>query len=388
MAHYMPWYAARTSRGGVWGWHWTMNHYDPERFVKGKGLRREAASHYYPLIGLYDSGDDDLLQCHVLLMKLAGIDGVIVDWYGNEDFLDYGLLNRNTERLIPFLEQAGLRFAICYEDQSVKRQIEAGRFPASEAVTRGQSLMRWMEKRFFSSSAYLHLDKRPVLLAFGSLYYNDEQWNQLFSVLSKKPLFFTESDRRAATAAIGGFDWVLPRGGDEKAFQEQDSFYRRAKDWPHYIAAAFPRFHDIYVEAGVHASWGRIKDRDGRTYSNTLMKALQARAPVVQLVTWNDWGEGTQIEPSVEFGYRDLETTQRLRRKHQGTSFAWAPRDLRLPVEWYLRRKHYADQPGPYRQLAVFFSLVASGRLEQARALLARFPLKTPTTLHPPSVER
>jgi len=40
-------------------------------------------SNYHPLIGLYDSTDPDLLECHLLQMKLAGIDGVIPDWYGS-----------------------------------------------------------------------------------------------------------------------------------------------------------------------------------------------------------------------------------------------------------------------------------------------------------------
>jgi hypothetical protein len=28
---------------------------------------------------------------------------------------------------------------------------------------------------------------------------------------------------------------------------------------------------------------------------------------IIQIATWNDWGEGTVVEPSREFGYRDLE---------------------------------------------------------------------------------
>jgi len=70
MAHYMPWFEADPSHNR-WGWHWTMNHYDPGHLVSG---RRDAASRYYPLIGLYDSNDPAALERHVLMMKLAGID--------------------------------------------------------------------------------------------------------------------------------------------------------------------------------------------------------------------------------------------------------------------------------------------------------------------------
>jgi len=369
MAHYMPWFTAKPY-SPTWGWHWTMNHYNPDHTVNG---RRDAPSHYYPLIGLYDSDDPDALQCQALLMKLSGIDGVIFDWYGNDNTQDYGINNRNTERMIPILRQAGLRFAICYETQTVPKEIAGGVIRQSDALAHGQRLMAWMQKNFFSSPGYLILDNRPVLLSFGDPYYNDAQWNQIFSDLHPRPLYFTESDRQEPTASIGGFDWPLPGGGTATAFGEQDKFYGRAQSQPYFIAAAFPRFDDIYSEAGVGKSYGHIDDRNGQTYADTLTKALQSRAPVVQLVTWNDWGEGTQIEPSVEVGYRDLETTQRLRRKYLSPSFSYSASDLRLPIRWYLLRKKYAADPVARARLAAFFPLVVAGHLPQAQSLLMKY---------------
>ena len=76
LVHYMPWYVSRPF-SGYWGWHWTMNHYNPDK-LEANG-KRSIASHYYPLIGPYDSNDADALECHVLLMKFAGIDGIIID---------------------------------------------------------------------------------------------------------------------------------------------------------------------------------------------------------------------------------------------------------------------------------------------------------------------
>jgi len=375
MAHYMPWYGSKEVSGG-WGWHWTMNHFHPDQFVStpvaGEMGRREGASRYYPLIGLYDSGDPDALQCQVMLMKLAGIDGVIVDWYGNEEFNDYAIVNRNTQRLIPLLQQAGLRFAICYEDQSLAQEVAGGKLSTAEVVPRGQRLMEWMNQNFFASPSYLRFDGRPVLLSFGEPYYKDAQWNELFSVLPTKPLYLTENLVRAQTAATSGFDWPAPKGGAEGASQEQNDFYERAKGWPYFIAAAYPRFQDIYAQAGVQPSWGAIPDDDGRTYTQTLTRALKSDASVVQLVTWNDWGEGTQIEPSVEFGYRDLEVTQRLRRQYLDPQFSHNSTELRLPVEWYRLKKKFAANPKISDELTPFFSLVISGHMNEARSLLLK----------------
>ena len=54
MVYYMPWFTAKPYSNG-WGWHWTMNHFDPDR-VNASG-ERQIASWYYPLIGPYDSSD-------------------------------------------------------------------------------------------------------------------------------------------------------------------------------------------------------------------------------------------------------------------------------------------------------------------------------------------
>src|SRR5262249_15586880 len=145
LTHYMPWFQAPPTHP-TWGWHWTMNHFHPERLVDGK---REAASHHTPLIGLYDSDDADVLECQVLLMKLAGIDGVLIDWYGTDDFLDYAQNHRSALHLIQFLKKAGLKYAFVYEDQTVPKLIEARRLPETEAVEHGRKLLQWLQEHAF-----------------------------------------------------------------------------------------------------------------------------------------------------------------------------------------------------------------------------------------------
>src|SRR5438874_5298375 len=68
MVYYMPWYVAKPYSGS-WGWHWTMNHFNPD-LINASG-ERQIASWYYPLIGPYDSSDPAVLEYHVLLMKLG-----------------------------------------------------------------------------------------------------------------------------------------------------------------------------------------------------------------------------------------------------------------------------------------------------------------------------
>ena len=124
----------------TWGWHWTMNHFDPDKKQDGK---RSIASHYYPLIGPYDSGDPAVIEYHRLLMKLAGIDGVIVDWYGLSNLYDYPQVHRNSAWLFHSTTKLGLRFGVCYEDQTVARLVEAKKLPAGDRVQHVRQEIDW-----------------------------------------------------------------------------------------------------------------------------------------------------------------------------------------------------------------------------------------------------
>ena len=170
MAHYMPWYQA-PSVSGFWGWHWTMEHFDPAK-TDGDG-RREIASHTMPLTGPYDSADPHLLEYQVLLMKLSGIDGVIVDWYGIEDFWDYGTINEATQALFEVVKRAGLRFAICYEDQTLRFLTEYDRVATDDVLAHGQEVMRYLDETWFQDDAYLKHDGRPLLFAVWSTVLQD-----------------------------------------------------------------------------------------------------------------------------------------------------------------------------------------------------------------------
>jgi Glycosyl hydrolase family 99 len=377
MTHYMPWYASPPV-SPEWGWHWTMKHFDPEVTLNGT---REAASHYYPLIGLYDSDDPAVLECHVLLMKLAGIDGAIIDWYGTDDYLDYAVNHRNTLRMVELIHKAGLRFAIMYEDQTVKKAVEGKVLAAPDAVAHGQVLMKWVDQHWFRNANYLKLNGRPVFMVFGPQYYKDDEWNELFKSIRPSPLFFTLQNPRG-TAAAGGFGWPRPKDGTAQSIEQLSDFYERAKSWKFSIPAAYPRFHDIYQEANVRPSWGSIDDFSGKTYKDTLEMAIESHPSVIQLVTFNDWGEGTQIEPSVEFGYRDLEFTQRCRRQIE-PSFPFKPQDLRLPVQLCNLRHQFRDNREVQQKLDRISREIFHGDVRRAWLLMSAFeqPHTKPTNI-------
>ena len=106
----------------------------PRRRVAGKP---EIASHCHPLIGPYDSGDPDALEYHALLMRLGGSDGIIVDWYGREDYLDYAGNRRNTARFAEAAGRTGLKFAAATRSRRFRNWSPRSRLAASDRLGHG-----------------------------------------------------------------------------------------------------------------------------------------------------------------------------------------------------------------------------------------------------------
>ncbi len=344
LAHYMPWYATKDV-SGEWGWHWTMGHFDPDQ--KRWDDQREIASHDYPLIGPYDSGDDHALECQVLLMKIAGLDGVVIDWYGTSDLNDHAMNHRNTQKLIPWLKKAGLSFAVCYEDQAVK-SLKNG-----EDVKQAQKDLKWAEEHFFADPSYVKHDGRPVFLVFGPQHL---KWK--FD-LKTKPLVFGLAHLAKPNGLEGVFAWPPVSSGKSLSpaqwKKELDLIYARDEKL---IATAFPGFKDIYKQAGVHDSYGSISSRDGQTLAESLDLALKSQAPIIQIATWNDYGEGTVIEPTRSNGYRYLEALPKCGNKA----------DLRLPVMLYQLRK----RGGTAKALDQAAELLFASKNTEAEAILGR----------------
>ena len=379
LVHYMPWYSSKPV-SGRWGWHWTMNHFNPDK-VNQNG-RREVASHDYPLIGPYDSSDPHALECHVLLMKFAGIDGAIIDWYGIADFRDYAAIHRNTERLIKYIKKAGLRYAVCYEDQSVKHMIKGKLLDKAEDIAHGTKVLEWLHNNWFGDDAYLKVDGRPVMLLFGPQhFFKKEQWEQIVSGRPKRPLLYALPHLSQRIGADGAFGWPPVSGGREAVpavwRQYLRDLYSRGMNGESIIAVVFPGFHDIYKEANLHAGYGYLDDREGKTFEETLELAWRSKSRLIQVATWNDYGEGTIIEPTQTFGYRYLEAVQKHIRTHSKEAVPFGRDDLRLPVMLYELRKGRMGDPVAMRDLDKASALLFSSKCDEARTLLEKYGMKS-----------
>lgn len=101
------------------------------------------------------------------------------------------------------------------------------------------------------------------------------------------------------------------------------------------MGVAYPGFNAFYAEGG----WGDIPWKipvDPSTFRATLDLALD-RTDFVQVATWNDYGEGTIIEPTVEFQTAYLDIIQ------EKTKVPHTPEDFKYLTDLYHKRVKYAN---------------------------------------------
>jgi hypothetical protein len=131
-------------------------------------------------------------------------------------------------------------------------------------------------------------------------------------------------------AADGFFPWILPfgspvpadehwtmAGSRKKQSADLKDFYTMAEQLKKegkintYLGGIWQGFDDHKGQA-----WGSGEKRytprdDGQTLKDTWTELNNSNTDIAFIVAWNDWEEATNIEPSLEMGYRDIEECAR-----------------------------------------------------------------------------
>ncbi|WP_103071955.1 glycoside hydrolase family 71/99-like protein [Aquimarina sediminis] len=333
--HYMPWFQSKDF-DGYWGQHWTMANQNPD--IKDANGNAQIASYYYPLIGPYSSSDPDLHEYHFLMMKLSGVDGVIFDWYGSKDLYDYGLIKQATETFIYTLEDLGMNFSIMYEDRVAQQAKEQSL--SATVIEAAQEDFLYINQKYFSSPEYMQYNGKNMLFIFGPQYLNTEaEWNQVFDVLptTNRPDFLTlwGASNYVGANASGEFLWV-----DQDHLLAHEHYYNTYQASNKItVGSSYPGFKSFYTEGGWSDGindW-TINLNNGNTFIETLNYNHHELSDFLQIITWNDFGEGTMIEPTQEFGFTYLEYLQ------EYTGVPHTTQDLQVALDLYHMRKDFKN---------------------------------------------
>ena len=251
----------------------------------------------------YTSHDPEIIRTQILKAKEMGVSGFVVDWYGDrEPFIDasYALVQTAAAK-------NKFKVAMMYEESGQ----EDG---ATDEVIADLTMFHetYLAPAAPGHQAYLTYQGRPVIFVFPHGTHTD--WAKVRTAVDKwspAPWLVQENLPGPHPDAFDGFyPWVNPGSqgwsADGSNWGEgylEDFYHVMATKYTDkiVIGAAWPKFDDS------KASWGlnrHMSARCGQTFKDTLdlwRKFFPADQPIpfVMIGTWNDYEEGSEIEPGI-----------------------------------------------------------------------------------------
>jgi hypothetical protein len=301
-AFYYPWYGNYKGPSGE-PFHW--DYYTNDNI---------ATSTNYPILGPYDSYDPRIIMAHIALAKQAGIDGFIASWWGFDSFEDNAL-----GTILEVADSMDFGISVYYESVRTMTQ---------EQVI---SELEYLFSSYGDHPAFLHDQGEPVVFVYVPGYSNRdaEFWLQVRENVENQQGPITLIGDHADLdlyPAFEAFHTYIYTGdhsyqvfseamnrmsaGVAGSVEEQITRLKNGEDLLIYLKPFFvtvnPGFW--FFEKG---PGDLLAERnDGEKYAENWETALELDAHTVLVTSWNEWHEGTEIEPSREHGFEYLEYTR------------------------------------------------------------------------------
>jgi len=277
------------------------------------GSTAKIYAHFMPWFGFgdhmnvgYTSNDPAQVQRQVVDMISRGIDGIIIDWYGQGTIThNFAFYDQATQDLMHEAEQhPNFNFAIMDDAASLKACANTAGCDITQTLIND---LTYAYNTFENSPAYMRFNGQPVVYFFGHEAYTLD-WMRVRTSVPGNPLFiFRNAGGFTSAQSNGAFSWVAPEtvtATDPLALLYLDNFDKTVLSWSttYSNTSGYKGFNDSL------ALWGTgrlIQQGCGQTWLTTLAesgKYFSATQQMlgIQLVTWNDYEEGTEVESGID----------------------------------------------------------------------------------------
>lgn len=259
----------------------------------------------HPLVGHYRSSDTHLIDYHLNLAYEAGIQAFFSSWGGpghQTDVIFKQMLEAVEESPFP-----DFKMGILYENLAANPAISFEQIRAE---------LEYILEEYGEIPAYFRYSDRPVVFIYSYTLWPVNEWQQALEGLGNK---------RASIILIGlsdGWDELEP---DYLSIFDSLSAYADIYYPKEFLQEVYLKLGDHVKPAGkpliatVIGGGSRIQklgfdiDRSaGRYLTERFRLAQEVGADWVIITSWNEWYEGRQIEPSVEYQFEAIRFTRQL----------------------------------------------------------------------------
>ena len=252
----------------------------------------------------YVSRDRGVMGRHIDQAKRAGIDAFLVAWYG-----PWGDSNQTEPNLAALLEEAAtrdFRIGVLFETDSPFLNGPESAVPALQHVLNVHA----------SRPAYLRVGGKPVIFFWRPHLWSVETWRNIRAQVDPNhiSIWIAEGVDMAYQAVFDGHHlysntWNPPTDLDYTN-QKFARWVREARQrygaYRYWVATVMPGYDD--TRTGRSNAFARSRE-GGAYYERSWQAAMASQPDWIVITSFNEWPEGTYIEPSVAYGERFLDLT-------------------------------------------------------------------------------
>ena len=227
------------------------------------------------MLGNYSSIDDALIDAQLRLIAKAHLTAMISSWWGQGEHSDTSfahILGRSERAGSPY---QALRWSLYYEQES----------QGDPSVGQIASDLNYLKTQYFGQPGFLRVNGKPVIFVYADGGDNCgmvDRWNQ-------------------AKAQVSGGVYVVLKvfSGFANCTNQPDSWHQYSPA----VAYSLQGSYSASVSPGFWMIGQSIRlGRDLNTFTSNVRNMVASHANWQLVTTWNEWGEGTAVEPAMEFG--------------------------------------------------------------------------------------